>query len=312
MSPMNPETRTASGASAPATAGDAAAVPPPLPRREDEFTSERHVYEPHRVGLPPLRPYLRTLWRRREFAIELSRTNLLAQHVNTVFGQLWLVLNPLLLAGIYFILVDILQQGTHGADFFAHLMAGLFAFTFFNQSVTQGAKSVVGGGRLILNTAFPRTLLPLASVLTAFLRFLPTIVVYAAVHVAIGLPLGLHLLWVVPLFALLVVFAAGVTLLVAAAQVYFRDISSFLPYVMRIWLYASPVLYYLEDVPERFKIITDLNPLAPMLGAWSDVLTRGAVPSGGRVALAAGWALATFVVGALVFISREREFAVRL
>src|SRR4051812_45418459 len=74
----------------------------------DEFNSELHVYEPHRVGLPKLGPYIREVWRRREFAFELSRTKLRSQHYNTAFGQLWLVLNPLLLAGVYFVLVDIL------------------------------------------------------------------------------------------------------------------------------------------------------------------------------------------------------------
>src|SRR3954469_19626039 len=142
--------------------------------RHVEWEGEQHVYEPHRGGTPPLRPYVRTLWRRREFAFELSRTNLRAQHFNTIFGQFWLVINPLLLALIYFVLVDILQHGSRGADFFAHLMAGLFLFTMFSQAVTQGAKSVTSGGRLILNTAFPRMLLPLSSVLTASLRFLPT------------------------------------------------------------------------------------------------------------------------------------------
>jgi ABC-type polysaccharide/polyol phosphate export permease len=281
-------------------------------RREDEFSGEHHVYEPHRIGLPPLRPYLRTLLERREFAYELSWTNLRAQHFNTVFGQFWLVINPLLLALIYFVLVDILRRSSRGTDFFAHLMAGLFAFTMVNQAVTQGAKSVTSGGRLILNTAFPRMLLPLSAVLTAALRFLPTTVVYAAVHVVGGLPIGWHLLWVPPLFVLLVVFTVGATSLIAAATVYFRDISSFLPYVMRIWLYASPVLYYIEDVPRRFHLITDLNPLAPILGAWGDVLTRGEPPSAGRLALGAAWSAAVFVVGVLFFISREREFAVRL
>src|SRR5436190_20570157 len=76
--------------------------------REDEFTSQTHVYVPHARGLPPLGSYVRELWRRREFALELSRTRLRAQHFDTVFGQLWMVLNPLLLAGVYFVLVDII------------------------------------------------------------------------------------------------------------------------------------------------------------------------------------------------------------
>ena len=72
---------------------------------------------------------MRELWRRREFAFELSRTTLRSQHYNTVFGKLWLVLNPLLLACVYFVLVDILRQSTGGIEFFAHLMASLFATT---------------------------------------------------------------------------------------------------------------------------------------------------------------------------------------
>src|SRR4051812_9764603 len=124
------------------------------PRDENEFTSERHVYEPHKIGLPPLGPYLRELWRRREFAREMSRTNLRAQHFNTVFGQLWLILNPLMLALVYFLLVYILRSGSRGMEFFAHLLAGLFAYYFISDSIRLSVKSVTGGGRLILNTAF--------------------------------------------------------------------------------------------------------------------------------------------------------------
>src|SRR3712207_3051824 len=103
--------------------------------------------------------------------MELARTSLRAQHFNTFFGQLWLVINPLLLAGVYFILVDILRSGSHPPGFFAHLMAGLFAYYLVQQSLQQGVRSVVSGGRLILNTAFPRALLPISSVVTAFFRF---------------------------------------------------------------------------------------------------------------------------------------------
>src|SRR3954470_6547886 len=199
-------------------------------RQDDEFHAEHHVYEPHKVGLPPLGAYVRELWRRRQFAFEMSRTNLRAQHYQTVLGQLWLVINPLLLTLVYFLLVDILRHGTRGATFFAHLMAALFAYHFFSQSMTQGAKSVTGGGRLILNPAFPGTLLPISSVMTGFMRFLPTMGVYAVVHVASGLPIGPHLLWLAPIFGILAIFTLGMVTLVAAAQVYFRDVSNFLPY----------------------------------------------------------------------------------
>jgi teichoic acid transport system permease protein len=282
-------------------------------RREDEFTGERHVYEPHTVGLPPLRSYLRELWRRREFAVELSRTKLREQHFDTAFGQLWLVLNPMLLALVYFLLVDILRaSGSHDGKFFAHLMAGLFAFYFIHNSITVGVKSVTKGGRLILNSAFPRALLPLSAVVTAFMRFLPTIVVYAPVHIIAGLPIGLHLLWTLPILALLILLACGLSMMVAAAQVYFRDLSSFIPYMLRIWLYISPVLYYAEKVPDRYKFILDINPLGGLLTAWSDVLNRGHAPAAAAMLLGLAWGIGLFVVSGLFFMSREREFAVRL
>lgn len=282
------------------------------PRQQDDEYAERHVYEPHRVGLPPLGSYLRQLWRRRQFALELSRTTLRAQHFKSALGQVWLVLNPVFLTFIYFLLVNILRGGTRGTEFFAHLMAALFAFNLVSNSLTQGAKSVVSGGRLILNTAFPRTLLPISAVMTAFIRFLPTMGVYAVVHVIADLPVGAHLLWVFPLLGLLLVFASGIAMLVAALQVYFRDIKDFLPYLTRIWLYGSPILYYLSEVPERFRPIIDANPLTPLLGAWSDVLNQGEAPSAGLLAWGGAWAIGALVVGGLFFMSREREFAVRL
>src|SRR5215218_5125166 len=231
-------------------------------RREDEFTGERHVYVPLSVGLPPLGSYLRELWRRREFAVEMSRTQLREQHFNTVFGQLWLVLNPLLLAAVYFVLVDILRPRLGGWTFFAHLMACLFAYYFVSNSMREGVRSVVKGGRLILNTAFPRALLPFSSVLNAFIRFVPTIFIYAPVHVIAGLPVGPELLWMLPLTALLFVLAFGLAMLVSALQVYFRDLSNFLPYLLRVWVYVSPILYYAHEVPKRYDVILALNPLA--------------------------------------------------
>ncbi len=77
----------------------------------DDYLGEFHVYEPHKAGLPPLKEYFKELWRRREFAIEMSRATLRAQNSDTVFGVLWNVLNPLLLAAVYYVLVVVLSGG---------------------------------------------------------------------------------------------------------------------------------------------------------------------------------------------------------
>jgi teichoic acid transport system permease protein len=284
----------------------------PPHHRENDFAEEHHVYEPHLVGLPPMLPYVKEAWRRRSFSFELSRTKLRSQHFNTVFGQLWLVLNPLLLAGVYFVLVDILRGGSSRPGFFAHLVAGIFAYHLVSDAVRDGTKAVVTGGRLILNSAFPRVLLPLASVVSATKRFVPTMVIYVPIHFASGLAVGPVTLWVIPLLVLLLVMASGLAMIVAALQVYFRDLKNFMPYLLRVWLFASPVLYFAEEMPQKYRFLLDVNPLGQLLAAWSDVLNLGRAPSTHELVVASAWAFGLLIVGFVFFVSREREFAVRL
>ena len=278
----------------------------------NEWATERHVYEPHLVGLPPVGQYLKEIWRRREFAFELANTKLRGQHFDTAFGQVWLVLNPLLLAGVYFILVDIIRAGNRPENFFAHLVAGIFAYYYVSGAIRDAAKSIVKGSKLILNSAFPRMLLPLSSVVLAFKRFLPTLLIYIPLHLYSDLPVGPELLWLLPLVLILTLIAIGFSLLVAAVQVYFRDLASFLPYALRVMLYASPVLYFVSEVPDRYRFLLDLNPMAQILSAWDAVIHFGTAPTAHSLLVASAWAIGSVVVGGLFFMSREREFAVRL
>ena len=280
--------------------------------RQDALTSELHVYEPHRTRLPDLPPYIRELWRRRQFAFELARGNLRAQNYNTALGQLWLVLNPLLLGLIYFMLVTIVRGGSRGPEFLAHLMLGVFTFRLVSGAIRPGSNSVVGGSRLILNTAFPRAVLPLSSVMSSIMRFLPTLIIYAVIHAFAGLPVTPQILWGLPILALITCFALGMTMLVATAQVYFRDTRNFLPFFLRIWIFACPILYYADEVPDRLMWILYVNPLYPMLASLDEAVNLGQTPSLGLLAGSVAWALAALVVGGFLFISREREFAVRL
>jgi len=111
---------------------------------------------------------------------------------------------------------------------------------------------------------------------------------------------------------ILAVFACGMTMLVAAGQVYFRDIKNFLPYATRVWLYSTPILYYASEVPDRYDWILTINPLAPIISSWSRVIDTGRAPELDAMLLAVAWAVGVFLVAAVFFVSREREFAVRL
>jgi len=154
--------------------------------------------------------------------------------------------------------------------------------------------------------------MPFGAVRTAFFRFLPTVPVFFVFHLWAGNPIRMQTLCALPFLAMIVAFSAGMAALVSALAVYFRDISSFLPYVLRIWLYVSPVIWLVDQVPKRLLALAVWNPLFPMIGGFTESLTEGKVPALSMWLSGIAWAIGAFVVGSLFFISREREFAVRI
>ena len=284
---------------------------------EAAFEPVYHRYGPHRAGLPPLIPYFRELWHRREFAAEMSRATMRSANTSTFFGQAWLVLNPLLLAAVYYLLVTIIRN-RHDPEFFTHLTLGLFAFNLVSTSITSGATSVTTSGKLLINTAFPRLLIPLSAVRTAFFRFLPTIPVYLVFHVIF---LSDQWSWTMLLggyfLAMMILFGMGMAAFFSTLQIYFRDTSSFLPFFVRLWMYLSPVLWLPEaifnsDFPRWMLTLIQVNPMYSMLGGYADAVQESQVPDLSMWITSAAWAVGVAVLGFLFFISREREFAVRL
>lgn len=158
--------------------------------------------------------------------------------------------------------------------------------------------------------------MPFSAVRTAFFRFLPTLPVYFAFHLIAGQPFKLGTLCAILFLFLIVIFCLGLASFFAALQVYFRDTTSFMPYLNRIWLYLSPVLWSIETVPNKFRGMINFlefaNPLYSLLGGFAQSLVHGDVPPLHTWLAAAGWAFGAFAVGCLFFMSREREFAVRL
>ena len=281
------------------------------------------VFEPHKASLPPLIPYFKEFWKRRAFAIELSRFADKAEYLDSKLGKVWLVMNPLLLATIYFLLVTVLRGGAksnEGITTLAHILIGLFTFYFAQSCISSGSTSITAGGRLILNQAFPRALLPFSSTISAFYQFLPTLPVYIFVVVigkwifpATQIPgFTWNYLWIPFIIACVGITGFGLSLLFATLNVYFRDTTKLLSYAMRIWLYASPVLWLPDMLHGWHRAILFVNPLGPVLSSTSNVWIKGISPTSGELIGCIGWALGSLLIGGFFFISRERDFAVRI
>lgn len=269
------------------------------------------IYEPFKAGLPPMRAYLRSLWRRRAFISEFARSELREQNFGSVFGQLWLILNPLLLSAVYFLLIYVIGGKSDSARF-GHLTSTLFLFYLIANSLTGGVKAITSGQRLILNTSFPRIMLPLSAVVVALFRFLPTLVVAFAIHAILGLPFSWQMLWAFPILLIAIVMSLGMAILISCVNVYFRDISSMLPYLTRSLLYLSPILYEAHKISHTIKRFEIVNPIFYLLDSWSRVMVHAEAPSAKGVLHAVIFALVIFIVGTYFFLSRERDFAVRL
>jgi teichoic acid transport system permease protein len=269
------------------------------------------IYEPFRAGLPPMRAYMRSLWSRRTFISEFSRSELREQNYGSVFGQLWLILNPLLLSAVYFLLIYVIG-GSSDSIRFGHLTACLFLFYLMANSLTGGVKAITSGQRLILNTSFPRIMLPLSATIIALFKFIPTVLVFVVIHAIIGLPYSWQMLWSIPILLIALIMALGMAILISCINVYFRDISSMLPYFTRSLLYLSPILYEATNISSRIKTLEIANPIFYLLDSWSRVVVHAQAPSMNGLIHATIWAFLIFFTGTYFFLSRERDFAVRL
>jgi teichoic acid transport system permease protein len=127
----------------------------------------------------------------------------------------------------------------------------------------------------------------------------------------LGQPFGLPLLLLPVIIVILTVMNLGLALLFAPLMVFFRDTSGFLPYINRIWLYITPALFLISEIPPKLLAYLRWNPLFPSFAALEQIF-NAQFPSAAYLFAGLAWAVGFFLVGAIVFLAREREFAVRL
>jgi teichoic acid transport system permease protein len=260
-------------------------------------------------GKPPLRHYLQTIWNRREFAIAIASGDLRAQHMDTALGNLWHVLNPLMLVAVYYLMFGVILDVSRGVDnFIAFLVVGIFVYHYSQKSVLAGAKSVANNEGLIRALQFPRAILPLSTVIGQSLAFLPAVGIMLVVAVLTGeMP---HPMWLllVPLFAIQATWNVGAAFVVARLTNRYRDVQQVLPYIFRLFFYLSGVLYSVDRfVPDEYTIFFDVNPFYVFITAARDLVLEETFTAHYWVA-AIIWTLVLLVAGFWFFRNAEHEY----
>ena len=252
---------------------------------------------------------LRELWDYRELLYFLTLRDLKVRYKQTLMGVAWVLIQPLLTTLIFTIVFTrFVRLDTAGIPYPLFALSGLLLWLFFANAVTNCTQSLLSNTDLITKVYFPRLLIPAASVGAGLVDLAVAFLLLIAITIYYGFPLTWNAL-VLPLFVgLMALLATGVGVLSSALTVKYRDLRHALPFVIQIWMFASPVIYPASLVPSDWRLLLLLNPVAGILEGFRSALF-GRSFNWSNIAIAAAITVALLLIGVYVFRRSEDSFA---
>jgi lipopolysaccharide transport system permease protein len=252
---------------------------------------------------------LKNLWQYRELAYTLARREVIARYKQSLLGPAWALLQPVALMLTFTLINSFVKLPSEGAPYPLFCYSALLPWTMFQGGVMVATPSIVINSGIIKKIYFPREVLPLSAVLVSFFDFLMASLVFLGMMVYYRHFPGY---WVLLLpFLVLVMFGytLGIGLMTSALGTFKRDVIFTTFFVLQIWMYASPVIYPLSAVPEKYRSFYLLNPMAGLIATFRSVLLHGHQPDILPLLLGTVGSVLTLVVGYTVFKSLERWYA---
>ncbi len=253
---------------------------------------------------------LREVWPYRDLLLTLAERDIKVRYKQTSLGVIWVVLQPLLAAGIFsFVFGMVAKLPSDGLPYFLFAYAGMQGWTLFSNVLNRCSSCLVGNAHLISKVYFPRLILPLSSLASVLLDFGVAMGMMAVLMVVYQVVPGWGLLLLPVWMGILIALAMGIGLWLAALMVQYRDVGYVLPVAMQMLMYASPVAYSATAVPEKYQTLYFLNPLAGLLDAFRWSLLGVGSPRWDALLVSAVASLAALAFGAFAFKKMERKFA---
>lgn len=253
----------------------------------------------------------RELWSYRGLFFFLVWRDIKVRYAQTVLGTAWAVLQPVLTMVVFTLIFGRLaRMPTDGVPYPVFSLAALVPWTYFSTSLTGASNSLLANQNLITKIYLPRLVIPFAPVLGALMDFGIAFVVLLAVLLGYGIVPSLTGFILIPLLLLTAMLtAAGLGCWLAALNIQYRDVKYVVPFLEKVLMFASPIVYPLSLVPEAYRPLVALNPMVGVVGGFRSVLLHDGAFPWTIVAISAGTALAIFLAGGLYFRSVERKFA---
>jgi len=253
---------------------------------------------------------VRELWAFRDLLVMLIQRDVKLRYKQTALGVLWVVLQPLVAALIFAVIFGrFANLPSDGVPYLLFVFAGLLPWNLFAGALQRAGNSLVGDSRLISKVYFPRMVIPMASASAVLIDFLVALVVMFGLLLLNAWPLTWNVLGLPALLAITLLLSVGFSLIISALNVYYRDFMYALPFAIQVMMYATPVVYSIDIVPEALQPIFALNPLVGVVEGfrWA-LLGTGTFPLL-PVALSLVTGVVLFVAGALIFQRVEQNFA---
>ncbi len=274
--------------------------------------------EPSQIIIEPARGWaalgLRQVWEYRELLYFLVWRDVKVRYKQTVVGALWIVLQPVASMVVFSLLFGgLLGVPSGNVPYPVFAYAALLPWNYFAASLTRSSSSLVSSAHLITKVYFPRLIIPLAGVLSGLVDFGIAFLVLIGLMIYYGIPLIWTMLYLPALLLLALLTALGFGLWLGALNVRFRDINYVVPFLVQVWMYATPVIYGSTLIPERFRFLLALNPMTVVVEGFRWALLGAAAPAasttGGVLWVSLGISAAVLVSGLYFFRRTERTFA---
>jgi lipopolysaccharide transport system permease protein len=255
-------------------------------------------------------PKFRELWEYRELLSFFVWRDIKVRYKQTVLGAAWAIIQPFFTMVIFSLFFGRLAKvPSDGLPYPIFSYAALVPWTFFASALTQASNSLVVSANMVKKIYFPRLTLPIATVLAGVVDFALAFVVLMGMMLFYGLTPTINILWL-PLFLLLaLVTSLGISLWLSAMNVQFRDVHYTIPFLTQAWLFVTPIAYPSSLLPEPWRTLYGLNPMAGVVEGFRWALLGTDTPPGPMTLVSAVVAVALFVGGALYFRRMEQHFA---
>jgi lipopolysaccharide transport system permease protein len=257
-----------------------------------------------------VRRRLADLWEYRELLQNLAMREISVRYKQTILGVIWALIQPLALMAVFTVFFSrLLRVPSDGVPYPLFVYCALVPWGFFANSLSYAIPSLVNNAPLITKVYFPREVLPFSAILAAMVDFVLASIVFLGMMVVLGHPIPTTIVFVPILVVILVMLVAGVSLSLAAINVFYRDIRHAVPLLLQLWMFASPVVYPASAVPDKWRQLYFVNPMAALIFNFRLVVLHGRAPDLPSLCFAVVVAGLILCVSWWVFLLCEERFS---